>query len=222
MLCAVPGYMRWKPNIIKFQQADVQHADLEPPPAGYTVTKIHTPPKTQNLDTVRTVGRPYVVLLRDLRDICVSWAHYIHITPDHPHHLECKPLTISQTIDFFINKRLADYCEWQIGWNHNNESNLCMIVRYEDMLADTRGQFERVLAHYEIALAPALVQSIVEAHSFAKTTGRAPGQADNTSFNRKGVAGDWANHFDDAKRSAFKAVAQSTLLELSYVDDEAW
>lgn len=222
MLCAIPGYMRWKPNTIKFQRADLRAADLSPPPAGYTVTKVHTPPTPENLSAVHALGRPYVVLLRDLRDICVSWAHYIHITPDHPRHIECKPLSIPQTIDYFIERRLADYCRWQLGWNRDRHPDLGLMVRYEHMLADTSGAFSRVLAHFGITLPEPLVQRIVDAHSFKKVTGRAPGLADNTSFNRKGVAGDWTNHFDDAKREAFKAVAQPALLELGYAENDHW
>lgn len=222
MLCDVPGYMRWKPNNIKFGKADLRLEDLVPPPAGYTVTKVHTPPTPENLRVVHAIGRPYVVLIRDLRDICVSWSYYVRITPDHPRHAETKDLPVERVIDYFIRERLEDYVRWQIEWRRNLHPVLGVLVRYEDMLADTHAVMRLVYAHYGLSLSDELLGRIVAKNSFRSVTGRAPGQADATSFNRKGVSGDWRNHLSEAQKAAFKAVGQEALIAGGYETSGNW
>ncbi len=222
MMQDVPGYMRWTPKNIKFQRADLRLEDFVPPPPGWSVTKVHTPPTPENLRVIGALGRPYVVLVRDVRDICVSWAHYIHITPDHPRHEECGGLTIPQTIDYFIRERLPDYVRWQLAWRDHIHPGLGLLIKYEAMLADTPGVMRRVFDHYEVGLDDARVLEIVERHAFKRATGRENGQADSRSFNRKGVAGDWANHLTDAQQAAFKAVASDALVSLGYEAGGSW
>ena len=43
-----------------------------------------------------------------------------------------------------------------------------------------------------------------------------PGQADAKSFNRKGISGDWQNHFTPEHVAAFKRVAGERLRSLFY------
>lgn len=217
MLCEIPGYMRWTPGNIKFRRADLRRADFEPPPAGYTVTKVHTPPTPANLQAVHGIGRPYVVLVRDLRDICVSWSFYIHIEPDHPLHAETSRLSIPETIDYFIRERLPDYVFWQLGWQRNLHPDLGLIVRYEDLLADPVTGLTAVCDHFELDVPPADLQRIVDKHAFERTTGRKPGAADATSFNRKGIAGDWRNHFAETQMRAFTEVAGEALGAFGYL-----
>jgi hypothetical protein len=39
---------------------------------------------------------------------------------------------------------------------------------------------------------------------------------------RKGRTGDWQNHFTEAHKNAFKAVAGDALIELGYEGDVGW
>lgn len=225
MLCAAPGYMRWKPRGIRYGVADLDLAQLVPAPAGYTVTKVHTPPTPENLRVVRATERPYAVLTRDLRDICVSWSHYVRVTPAHPRHRELKDVPVPGVMAWFIEHRLDDYIEWQLGWLRELGSEAGrpgILVRYEELLADTPGQFDRILDHFGIDLVPEVRASIVEAQRFSRVTGRQPGQEDAKSFNRKGIAGDWRNHFTPEHREAFERVARGRLVETGYELGEAW
>jgi len=216
MLCDIPGYLRWTPNNIKFEKADLRLSDFVPPAAGYTVTKVHTPPTQENLDIIRATNRPYVVLIRDLRDICVSFSHYVHITPDHPRHDITQGMTIPQTIDYFINEMLQRYADWQGGWIEHIHPAQGLLIRYEDLLADPHAGLARLLDHYQITLKPEEARAIIDRHSFKRATGRAPGQEDNSSFNRKGVAGDWRNHFTPEHRAAFLKIAGSVMRRADY------
>jgi hypothetical protein len=67
-----------------------------------------------------------------------------------------------------------------------------------------------------------LVTEIVEARTFEKLTGRKKGQEDRNTHLRKGVPGDWVNHFDSAHVRAFKDRYNDLLLKLGYEDTPNW
>jgi hypothetical protein len=53
-------------------------------------------------------------------------------------------------------------------------------------------------------------------------TGRHRGEEDITSFLRKGIEGDWKNHFSEAHKQKFKEIAGDLLIELGYERDYRW
>ena len=56
-----------------------------------------------------------------------------------------------------------------------------------------------------------------EANSFEKYSGgRTAGQEDKENFFRKGVVGDWANHFDEASLAAFNMCTGDLMQDLGY------
>lgn len=56
----------------------------------------------------------------------------------------------------------------------------------------------------------------------AKTAGRAAGEEDSTSHWRKGVPGDWRNHWTAAHVAAFKQRHPGLLARLGYEDGDDW
>ncbi|WP_022834891.1 sulfotransferase domain-containing protein [Salisaeta longa] len=64
---------------------------------------------------------------------------------------------------------------------------------------------------------------ILEAKSFKKLSGgRARGEEKRSSHYRKGVPGDWANHFTPAVTDAFKARYGDLLVRLGYASNQSW
>jgi hypothetical protein len=64
---------------------------------------------------------------------------------------------------------------------------------------------------------------IVRSHGFSvKSGGREPGQEDVHSHYRKGVPGDWGNHFTEQHREWFKRNLGGLLVKLGYEKDEGW
>jgi hypothetical protein len=56
--------------------------------------------------------------------------------------------------------------------------------------------------------------AIAEEFSFERQAGRRPGEEDKRSFLRKGVVGDWRNHFSQEARETFDRYAGSELILL--------
>jgi hypothetical protein len=69
---------------------------------------------------------------------------------------------------------------------------------------------------------PWLVEHTVEKWSMERTTGRRPGEEDRGDLVRKGVAGDWVNHFNREAAEVFDRLAGDMLVRLGYEADRGW
>jgi hypothetical protein len=67
-----------------------------------------------------------------------------------------------------------------------------------------------------------LLRDIVEKHRFERVAGRKRGEENVQSHFRKGVPGDWRNHFGDRHVRAFKDRYNDLLLKLGYETDPDW
>jgi hypothetical protein len=67
-----------------------------------------------------------------------------------------------------------------------------------------------------------LVEEVVRKHSFEVQSGRKAGEESSTSFLRKGIVGDWKNHFTLESRRKFNEYAGQQLISLGYESDDSW
>lgn len=67
-----------------------------------------------------------------------------------------------------------------------------------------------------------VVELAVRRHQFKRETGRAPGEENLGSFNRKGVAGDWRSHFTAEAGEVFDSYAGADLVEFGYETGRDW
>ncbi len=96
-------------------------------------------------------------------------------------------------------------------------------VRYEDLRRETARELRRVvLGLTGRRLSPEEATAIAEEFSFERLAGRRPGEEDKGSFLRKGVVGDWRNHFSPEARETFDRYAGDELILLGYEQDRTW
>jgi hypothetical protein len=222
MVRDIPGYRSWTPPYITWTDHTLQAETLRNPPAGYTVTKLHCKPTAAHLELFNSVKRPYVIIHRDLRDVAASWFFFAHNVSTAAHADPIKTMDKDEALHYWIDNRLRDYVTWVNGWADGRDPEYGLMIRYEDLLADTLGMMRRVFDHYEVKLSERRVRRIVAKHAFKTATGRDAGQEDQHDFNRKGVAGDWVNHFAPEHKVKFKKIAQETLERFGYVTDDDW
>jgi len=67
-----------------------------------------------------------------------------------------------------------------------------------------------------------LLREIIEEHRFERVAGRKRGKENVKSHFRKGVPGDWINHFEERHVRAFKDRYNDLLLKLGYEEDPDW
>jgi hypothetical protein len=96
-------------------------------------------------------------------------------------------------------------------------------VRYEDLLERPHREVQKLLRFLGADSTEGVVRECVEAASFERLSeGRERGQEDTSSFYRKGVSGDWKNHFTERDKRIFKDEAGKLLIELGYERDLDW
>lgn len=106
-------------------------------------------------------------------------------------------------------------------WNYYNP--LILELRFEDMINNEEFLFSKVFEHYGLTkreIKQAL--KIVGRYKFEKKTGRKKGEEQTNHHLRKGIAGDWENHFSEKTRAEFKKLFPGALYKLGYEPDDNW
>lgn len=179
-----------------------------------------------------------IVVTRDPRDMYVSF--YYHETQ---YRRREKHLAVSRYFQHDPSRPLredfASYLEAKLthvthppfplaefvrAWQARRDA---VWVRYEDCLANGEAQLARVVQALGLPLDPERVRQAVEANSFQNATRargkeRKPGEADAGSFERKGIAGDWKNHFDRRSCELLERYEGASLRALRYEPDDGW
>lgn len=222
MVASIPGYREWAPPYITETDHTLHAESLRQPPVGYTVTKLHSRPTPEHLALLNGLQRPYVILFRDLRDAAVSGYFFLRGVYEHESAAAYRGLNAEEGIARWMDEKLAERVQWIDGWLAGRDVKWGLVVRYEDLLRDPLDGFHGICDHFEVNLSASQLRKIVERHSFQRATGRAPGQTDEKSFNRKGIAGDWVNHFTPALKEKFKSIAGDALVRFGYEKNNDW
>ncbi|MBI1831801.1 MAG: sulfotransferase domain-containing protein [Planctomycetes bacterium] len=92
-----------------------------------------------------------------------------------------------------------------------------LLMRYEDLTGDdSPAMFAQLFAHCDIRVPADELDAILRSYRFERLSGRERGQEDRFSHHRKGIAGDWRNHFNDHVASRFEQVAGDLLSAWNY------
>jgi hypothetical protein len=158
-------------------------------------------------------------VMRDPRDIVVSWYFSTKLSHKAQGDIErvrqeLLRLTEVDGLRFSIDW-LADYGLFgaQRSWlNAPSRDANVLLVRYEDLIgADQQSHIERLMLHCDIPISCDELGVVLAEYSFEQLSGRRRGNEDAHAHYRKGVAGDWLNHFDAAVHRHFHDVAGDLL-----------
>jgi hypothetical protein len=177
-----------------------------------------------------------VVAWRDGRDVMVSWYHQ-QLIPHEWNELQVgrsrRDLPLEDYEDVYGN--LPAFIEYAFTRPHSPSFSWAdfvrrwhgrknaVHVRYEDLRTDTAGELRRIVPGLTgKQLGPEEASAIAEEFSFERQAGRSAGEEDRRSFLRKGVVGDWCNHFSLEAREVFDWYAGEELILLGYEPDRTW
>lgn len=97
------------------------------------------------------------------------------------------------------------------------------LIRYEKLLQDPVRELSKAI--YKVCKVEPderRLRQITEKYSFKSLAKRNPGEENKHSFLRKGIAGDWKNHFSKDARQLFAEYAGKELIKLGYEVDDGW
>lgn len=184
---------------------DFQKDKLQP--SGYLLEK--SPRNVHNVERIQELfpGATMILIHRDGRDVVVSDQFF---TRDH----QGKNFSFADAVS---------------SWRRDMEAHLRCVERYpvfacgyERLLSDGPAVARELFQFLGLAHDDHLIEDLITRSSFRFYTGRDRGQEDRKRFYRKGVAGDWKNHFTEEDKRAFKALAGDMLIQLGYEKDVSW
>lgn len=189
--------------------------------------------------------RRTVYLMRDGRDVMVSSLFHElrqYRQPDHAEYAgvasrlpavfgkgfdpaDTKGL-LPRYIELNFKRPLGNRTNWADHirqWYAPAERPWLAYVKYEELLEDCAAHLSRIVETLSgREPEPWRVEMAVEKYSIARQTGRKAGQEDRSHFIRKGVAGDWRNHFTPEAAEVFDRLAGDELIMLGYEPDRSW
>ena len=187
-----------------------------------------------NQDDVLTI-----YLYRDPRDVTVSAAMYIkHALTHHPLHTLFADMTDLEAITFMlsggvftvgegkalekfiIHTGIRYFCDTAIEWL---EEKRVAAIRYEDLIRDPVGALGSAFRRVEVDVEKSLVQGVSDRLTFNSFSGgRAKGVEEKSAHFRKGIVGDYKNHFTPLHKAICKVRIGDHLVRFGYETDLLW
>lgn len=180
-----------------------------------------------------------IAVMRDGRDVMVS--AYYHFLFDNDRNSSYGVIENRKRLNFrdyndirtnlpqFIDFMFTVYGKerFHITWSEAVNSfydnpDVC-IIKYEYLLENAPAELEKALNFLGLPEKPEpILKQIVENYSFNSQSKRKPGQENNKSFLRKGIAGDWENNFSREASLVFEKFAGKELIKAGYEKDNSW
>uniref|UniRef100_A0A8C5QW40 Sulfotransferase n=1 Tax=Leptobrachium leishanense TaxID=445787 RepID=A0A8C5QW40_9ANUR len=153
-----------------------------------------------------------IYIARNAKDVVVSYFHFYRMAIVHP-----EPGTWEEFLQNFMEGKVA-FGSWfnhvKGWWNARKEKNILYIL-YEDMLENPKREIHKVFEFLGKKESEDEVEKIHQATSFQAMKNNpmanytsVPGSVMDHSvspFMRKGICGDWKNHFTVAQNEMFDA-----------------
>ena len=165
------------------------------------------------------------VVIRDLRDTLVSAYFSLKVSHDplFPQMQQFRAMLNSVSPEAALIRMIHEWCGHTAAIQRSWLGGPDELLKYEDFLAGDAELFERVLiGRCGLPTTPERLRAVVAGNRFEARAGRRPGQEDRGSHERKGVAGDWRNHFTDRVARVFKRHYGDLLVATGYEPDDRW
>jgi len=173
-----------------------------------------TPDNIRSMTLLSTIfpSSRFIHVIRDGRDCTVSgWFFQISGID--------KNKRVTQTFEQYA-RTFAKIWQTQVNQGRTAGSMLgdrYTEIRYENLVEDPQSGTRRLLQFLGADSSGRLVTDCVSSAEFQLlSNGRRPGDEDTKSFFRKGVVGDWSNHFSRSLTTEFNQIAGETLKRLGY------
>lgn len=157
----------------------------------------------------------YVHLFRDGRDVAVSKYFF------EKDFCVKNGIIDSFDLDFdsFVEKTANEWSKYVLEWKNTTVKG----VGYENFLVDPAREINALIRDVlGEELDAAYLSEVVSCFTRDKFSASLNAAFSHNTFVRKGVSGDWRNHFSQKNVIAFKEVANDALMALGYEKDDTW
>jgi aryl sulfotransferase len=177
-----------------------------------------------------TATRGAVYLVRDPRDVAVSFAHHgdrtVDVTVQRMGAAPKAMVAAENDITPQIPQYLGRWSDHVVGWVDRAPFPV-HVLRYEDCLADPAAAFGSALAFAGFDLTRAQLQGAIELASFARLQEREQAEGfrerwgRGSAFFRRGVAGGWRDELDAELVARVESEHREAMVRFGYLDSGA-
>ena len=183
--------------------------------------------KTHQLEQTSS-QEPLIYLVRDGRDVMVSYYffknNYLYARDSFSvkkYLLQIRNLINS---NFKTTSEYRDFSAFlrQYSDEWANHTSSCLqrqpiaIIRYEDLKTTPEATLNELFQQLDVGVSSDIVRQALTIFDFQKLSQRQEGEEDPSSFFRKGIVGDWKNHFSDEDLEFFWQRAAGVMTQLGY------
>jgi len=150
------------------------------------------------------------VLVRDLRDVCVSWNFF---------DIKNKKITEEQFQDELISKleKGGPSIEVIDSYIELADEINCQLIRFEDLIKDPFMGFSKLLNSFGYQYSEDNLVLAIKNNDFKTLSGgRETGEQDVNNHYRKGIIGDWKNYLSESDNERFLSLHGDKMRFLGY------
>lgn len=157
----------------------------------------------------------YIYLARNPRDLVVSYFHFMSSIPIFDFQGKWE-----EFLELFMKGNLpwGSYFDHVLEWWNRKDQKNVLFLKYEDLKKDLRGQTKIIAEFLDVHLSEQEVEAVVEKCTF-QAMKKKPDQAikelakffKKGSHLRKGIVGDWENHFSNEQLEKFDKLYESQM-----------
>jgi len=159
----------------------------------------------------------YIYVARNAKDVAISFYYFIeNMQRQVPGYRKENEIGIPQFIDLFHQGKVLYGSWWRHveSWYTAHTNPNVLIVTYEELQADLAGKVREISSFLGVTLEDDIVSSIVDKCTFGSMRkDKKASMAYCTNFWRKGVCGDWVNHFSEEQGAKFDKKCEEELDE---------
>ncbi|MES2935167.1 MAG: sulfotransferase domain-containing protein [Pseudomonadota bacterium] len=174
----------------------------------------------------KCVGDKAIVVLRDPRDQLISFLYsmlyshgptvFVNYVRDKLSAMACN----SERITWLIGD-VASFIRFYRTWEIDVKDDT-YVVRYETLVQDQHAEFNKLVDWLGWKLPPDVLETVIARLSFKTRSGRNPGETDILSHYRKGLPGDWRNHFTREHGKLWENLYPGFLTSIGYENNDEW
>lgn len=158
-----------------------------------------------------------ICMVRDVRDVAVSFAYHFKRGNSNKFNDD------GTFQEAYLKQVMEAWCAYSEHIRKCMTDSDLKVVKYEDMLANPRAVIAEIYKFMNVAMDDNLLKKVVEETSFENMSGgRKAGEEDQNSYFRKGIVGDWVNHFGEKEKEIIRQIGGEELIRWDYTKDLNW
>jgi len=126
--------------------------------------------------------------------------------------------SFTTTFEDFLEVTARDWAKYVTAWCSED----VLQVTYESVLADPVAAVKRILGSFSLNVSEDEIKRAVEANTKEKFSKKLDKAFAENTFVRKGISGDWVNHFSSQHKKLFKINAGKELIAMGYEKTLEW